>query len=398
MKYLKKSTFYLNKSQRFGLYLLFVLILLFEIFQHISVQKETYELTEADKVLLAKYQISSKNYAFNTTSVNKLKDSLKPFNPNDLSLEGWMSLGFSERQAEVIIKYKGIVGGEFTSKEQIKKCYVIDEEKYRELSPFILLPTQSKSNFIDYTFSKTKVVYKNFNPNDLPQQGWEKLGFSPKQAETIMKYKQIIGGKFTSKEQIRKCFVIDDEKYAEMKAYILLPEKSKEDEKLSSKQIGKNIQYIKFNPNNYSEKDWQKLGFSSKQAISILKYKTILGGQFKTKEQIKKCYIISDVKYQEMEPYIDLPTNVEYKAELPKVESKIVENKVEKIELTEKFNPNNLNHEDWIKLGFTEQQVNTILKFKRSLGGKFKDAKTLKKCYAISEEKFNEIEPYLIFD
>ncbi|MFV0152365.1 helix-hairpin-helix domain-containing protein [Empedobacter falsenii] len=398
MKYLKKSTFYLNKSQRFGLYLLFVLILLFEIFQHISVQKETYELTEADKVLLAKYQISSKNYAFNTTSVNKLKDSLKPFNPNDLSLEGWMSLGFSERQAEVIIKYKGIVGGEFTSKEQIKKCYVIDEEKYRELSPFILLPTQSKSNFVDYTFSKTKVVYKNFNPNDLPQQGWEKLGFSPKQAETIMKYKQIIGGKFTSKEQIRKCFVIDDEKYAEMKAYILLPEKSKEDEKLSSKQIGKNIQYIKFNPNNYSEKDWQKLGFSSKQAISILKYKTILGGQFKTKEQIKKCYIISDEKYQEMEPYIDLPNNVEYKAELPKVESKIVENKVEKIELTEKFNPNNLNHEDWIKLGFTEQQVNTILKFKRSLGGKFKDAKTLKKCYAISEEKFNEIEPYLIFD
>lgn len=397
MKYLKKSTFYLNKSQRFGLYLLFVLILLFEIFQHISVQKETYELTEADKVLLAKYQISSKNYAFNTTSVNKLKDSLKPFNPNDLSLEGWMSLGFSERQAEVIIKYKGIVGGEFISKEQIKKCYVIDEEKYRELSPFILLPTQSKSNFADYTFSKTKVVYKNFNPNDLPQQGWEKLGFSPKQAETIMKYKQIVGGKFTSKEQIRKCFVIDDEKYAEMKAYILLPEKSKEDEKLSSKQIGKNIQYIKFNPNNYSEKDWQKLGFSSKQAISILKYKTILGGQFKTKEQIKKCYIISDEKYQEMEPYIDLPTNVEYKAELPKVESKIVENKVEKIELTEKFNPNNLNHEDWIKLGFTEQQVNTILKFKRSLGGKFKDAKTLKKCYAISEEKFNEIEPYLIF-
>ncbi|WP_225541153.1 helix-hairpin-helix domain-containing protein [Empedobacter stercoris] len=395
---MKKSTFYLNKSQRFGLYLLFVLILLFEIFQHISVQKETYELTETDKVLLAKYQISSKNYAFNTTSVNNLKDSIKPFNPNDLSLEDWMNLGFSERQAEVILKYKGIVGGEFTSKEQIKKCYVIDEEKYRELSPFILLPTQSKSNFIDYTFSKTKVVYKNFNPNDLPQQGWEKLGFSPKQAETIMKYKQIIGGKFTSKEQIRKCFVIDDEKYAEMKAYILLPEKSKEDEKLSSKQIGKNIQYIKFNPNNYSEKDWQKLGFSSKQAISILKYKTILGGQFKTKEQIKKCYIISDEKYQEMEPYIDLPNNVEYKAELPKVESKIVENKVEKIELTEKFNPNNLNHEDWIRLGFTEQQVNTILKFKRSLGGKFKDAKTLKKCYAISEEKFNEIEHFLIFD
>ena len=51
-----------------------------------------------------------------------------------------------------------------------------------------------------------------------------------------MKYKQIVGGKFTSKEQLRKCFVIDDTKYAEMKTYILLPEKSKEDEKNEKKQ------------------------------------------------------------------------------------------------------------------------------------------------------------------
>jgi len=119
MKYLKKSTFYLNKSQRFGLYLLFILILLFEIFQHISVEKETYQLTEADKALLANYEITPKNYTFNSTSKKQVKDSIKPFNPNDLSLEDWVNLGFSERQAEVILKYKGIVGGEFTSKEQL---------------------------------------------------------------------------------------------------------------------------------------------------------------------------------------------------------------------------------------------------------------------------------------
>lgn len=399
MKYLKKSTFYLNKSQRFGLYLLFILILLFEIFQHISVEKETYQLTESDKALLKNYQTTSKNYTFNSTSNKQLKDSIKPFNPNDLSLEDWMSLGFSERQSETILKYKRIVGGEFTSKEQIKKCYVIDEVKYNELAPFVLLPEQSKSSFIDYSLPKTKIVYKNFNPNDLPQQGWEKLGFSPKQAEIIMKYKQIIGGKFTSKDQLRKCFVIDDTKYAEMKAYVLLPEKSKENEKNEKKQIRKNIQYVKFNPNNYSENDWQRVGFSSKQAISILKYKNILGGQFKSKEQLKKCYMISDEKYAEMESYIDLPENVIYKAEQPKIEQSKSEDKVEeKIEIKDKFNPNNLNHEDWIKLGFTETQVNIILNFKRSLGGRFKDAKTLKKCYAISEEKFKEIEPYLVFE
>lgn len=392
MKYLKKSIFYLNKSQRFGVYLLFVLILLFEIFQHISIQKDTYQLTEADKELLETYKTASNNFTLGFVSTKDLYDSIKPFNPNDLSIEDWMKLGFSNRQAEAIIKYKGIVGGEFTSKDQIKKCYVIDEEKYKELAPFILLPDQIKSTFVSNLNSK--ISYKSFNPNDLPQQGWEKLGFSKKQAEVIMKYKQTVGGKFISKEQIRQCFVIDDEKYAEMKPYILLPEKSRKDEKISKMQTGKNIHYVKFNPNNYSEKDWQKLGFSSKQAASIIKYKNILGGQFKTKEQFKKCYTISAEKFLEMEPFIDLPEDVEYKIEKPKVEQKLVE----KIELKDKFNPNNLNYEDWMKLGFTDKQVTTILNFKRSLGGRFKDAKTLKKCYAISEEKFKEIEPHLNFD
>ena len=109
--------------------------------------------------------------------------------------------------------------------------------------------------------------------------------------------------------------------------------------------------------------------------------------------------MISDEKYAEMESYIDLPENVIYKAEQPKVEQpKIEEKVVEKIEVKEKFNPNNLSHEDWMKRGFTEKQANTILNFKRSLGGSFKDAKTLKRCYGISEEKFKEIEPYLVFE
>ena len=149
-----------------------------------------------------------------------------------------MKIGFSERQAEVILKYKGIVGGEFTSKEQIRKCYVIDAEKYKELEPYLLLPEKSESTF-ENKYSEQKIAYRNFDPNDLPQQGWEKLGFSPKQAEVIMKYKQIVGGKFTSKEQIRKCFVINDDKYNEMQTYILLPEKSKQDLKQDKYQAKK---------------------------------------------------------------------------------------------------------------------------------------------------------------
>ena len=392
MSYLKKSTFYLNKSQRFGLYLLFVVILLFEIFQNFSTQQDVYTLTDSDKALLESYknELNLNNYTFDS---KVKKDSLKPFNPNKYSVEDWVNIGFSQRQAEVIIKYKRIVGGEFTSKEQIRKCYVIDEEKYKELEPFLLLPEKSISTF-ETKYPEQKIAYANFNPNNLPQQGWEKLGFTPKQAEVIMKYKQIVGGEFTSKEQIKKCFVISDEKYSEMQRYILLPERTKQDIKQEKKQAGKQVNYVKFNPNNYSENDWEKIGFSSKQTASILKYKKILGGEFKSKEQLKKCYMISDEKYNEMHAYIDLPETFESKSEY----TKTIQKEVVKSDISGKFNPNNLSIEDWVNLGFTEKQANTIINFKRSLGGKFKDAKTLKKCYAISEDKFKEIESHLVFE
>lgn len=244
---------------------------------------------------------------------------------------------------------------------------------------------------------------KPFNPNDLTKQGWEKIGFSPKQAEVIMKYKQILGGKFLSKEQVKKCYVISEEIYEILEPKILLPHKSKVDVKLGKSQLAKKVNYVRFNPNDYTIDDWVKIGFTSRQAESILKYKSILGGEFKSKAQLKKCYVISEEKFLVMESFMDLPEKNE-----PSFLKKELENKntipvestqpPKKIELTEKFNPNDLDLESWMKLGFSERQSQTILNFKKALGGKFKDAKTLKKCYAISEEKFLEIEPYLIFD
>lgn len=288
-----------------------------------------------------------------------------------------------------------------TNENDLNKVAQLEEELATLLTNYELKNNYSPANYAS-KFVAIKDSIKPFNPNDLTKQGWEKLGFSPKQAEVIMKYKQILGGKFESKEQIKKCFVISDEIYEVLEPKILLPSKVKSDLKLEKSQLSKKINYVKFNPNDLAEKDWEKLGFSPRQASAILKYKSILGGEFKSKAQIKKCFVIAEEKFLEMEPYIDLPDKLD-KNELQKVmEDKSLipsESKtIQKIEITEKFNPNNLEKEDWVKLGFTEKQAQTILNFKKSLGGKFKDSKTLKKCFAISEEKFQEIESYLVFD
>lgn len=303
----------------------------------------------------------------------------------------------------------------FNFKSNVEKVSLFhaDTSRYdaleEELSQLI---SDAKTSGYVYAQPKSTRVNQDslrpFNPNDLPLQGWLKLGFSQKQAEVIMKYKQIIGGKFESKEQIKKCFVISDEVYQSLSPYILLPEKSKSDFKIEKYQPAKKVKYTRFNPNHYTEKDWMNIGFSNKQAEVILKYKKIVGGEFKSKEQIKKCFVVSDEKYAEMQAYIDLPEKIESQYAKKEIQNKeISESKeinstpkplVEKVEIKDKFNPNHLDLEGWMRLGFTEKQAQTILNFKRSVGGEFKDAKTLSRSYMISEEKFKEMEPFLVFE
>jgi len=231
---------------------------------------------------------------------------------------------------------------------------------------------------------------EKFNPNELNSQQWQELGFSPKQVKTIFKYKKSLGGRFDSKEQIKKCYVISAEKFAELEPYIVFSEnKFKEPEKYGGRQKPR-IDYREFNPNDYLQKDWENIGFSAKQAQTILKYKRSLGGKFSSLEEIKKCYVISEEKFDEMKPYMILASS-------GKLKENIIEPEVSVPRIT-KFNPNNLTREDWKTLEFSERQINTIFNYKNSLGGKFRDAETLRKCYSISPEKFAEIEPYLDFD
>ena len=108
-----------------------------------------------------------------------------------------------------------------------------------------------------------------------------------------------------------------------------------------------------------------------------------------------KEYEVAVDKMEETQAEVTV-NGTSYKVELEK--PKVEEKSIERVNIQGKFNPNDLSLEDWIKLGFTEKQATTILNYKRSLGGKFKDAKTLKKAYSISEEKYKEIEPHLIFE
>lgn len=147
-----------------------------------------------------------------------------------------------------------------------------------------------------------------------------------------------------------------------------------------------------FDPNKYEISDWEKIGFSSKQAKSIVSFKNKLKG-FKQKKDLKKSFVIDDEKYAELEPYIqieesfenDYPSNNEYKSE----NYKSVEKEIVLVEL------NSAKKEDLVKIkGIGDYTAGNILKYKEQIGG-FHSTQQLKEVYGISPENYELIKPQI---
>ena len=193
------------------------------------------------------------------------------------------------------MKYKSYLGGSFVSKEKFKECFIINDENYKKLDPYLILPEKTPDNFRsfakNFNSNKVKIQYHSFDPNVLNAEDWKSLGFSDKQAQTIVNYRdRNLKGSFKNVEDIQKCFVISPEKFEEMKPYI----------KLTSSTIVKNNEpskteqetdFSKIDLNIITFKQLIEFGMDERAAGSIIGFRKKLGG-FVNKEQILTTYNI----------------------------------------------------------------------------------------------------------
>lgn len=323
--------------------------------------------------------------------VSSEKVVLQDFDPNELTAEGWAKLGFTERKVATILKYKDVVGGNFTSKAQLKKCYAISEEKFSEIESFILLPETGESSYKSRSYRqgissgnyssnnnnfKKKIlsIKSKFNPDSYAVSDFVMMGFSENQANSILKYKNYLGGSFQSKEKFKACFMISDEQYRQMSPYLLLPETSPQNNTFpskyeNSKKENTKISYQSFDPNITDFDGWKKLGFSEKQAQVIINYRDKnLKGSFKNLEDIQNCFVISAEKFEEMKPFIVLNAenfksypskNYESSSKIP-IESKTDFSKIDLNQITFK---------QMTEFGFDEKSAAMMLSFRKKLGG-----------------------------
>ncbi len=70
--------------------------------------------------------------------------------------------------------------------------------------------------------------------------------------------------------------------------------------------IPRRTESFPFNPNTVSLSDLQRLGFSERQAQSIINYRE-KGGRFHRPSDFAKSFVVSDSVYRRLEPYIRIP-------------------------------------------------------------------------------------------
>lgn len=146
------------------------------------------------------------------------KEAFKPvitdFDPNEIGLDKWISFGFSEKQAASIIKYRNSYGP-FKRKEDIKKLYVVSDEKYAELEPHIIIIQQQveqKSSAIESVDPSPSITPKIIELNTATKEELIGLnGIGEYFADRILNYRSKIGG-FVDVEQIQEMSIRDEAK------------------------------------------------------------------------------------------------------------------------------------------------------------------------------------------
>lgn len=146
-------------------------------------------------------QLDSLAAMLNRGEMSSKNRSYFKFDPNSLSIDSLMLLGFSEKIAQRMQNYIS-KGGHFYKKEDVKKVYGISDQLVSELYPYIMLPDSDKkalNNIIeklDLNIANEIQLKKVKNIGDIL-------------AGRIVKYRELLGG-FIDMNQLNEVYGLSD--------------------------------------------------------------------------------------------------------------------------------------------------------------------------------------------
>ena len=153
-----------------------------------------------------------------------------------------------------------------------------------------------------------------FNPNTITEEEWLQIGLTDRQVRSIMNYKAK-GGRFYSKSDVERLYSISEEEYAQLEAFIVLPEVQRSNTSNSSsrkqesrsfedkpKPEKKDIPIVDLNTvDSTTLVELPRMG--GYMASRIIAFREKLGG-FVEVEQLRDVKGLDSTRFAAMQPYL----------------------------------------------------------------------------------------------
>ena len=240
---------------------------------------------------------------------------LQLFNPNEFEYEELRAAGLPTKVAAGIVRWRRY-GKVYRIKEDVALVSGVTDSMYAALKPYIVIADSlaPKVKYVD----KAEQEWGGKVKRDIPLKPAQSagpsvelvqfridtasgaylasIGFSEKQAEAVVKYRDAIGG-ITSEQALRACYVVSEEMADRLMPYVIFSEQ-KIESKTDAKESEKKADVTALVEINYA--DMVALvsvdGIGEKSAAEIIKYREMLGG-YHSVEQLAELNCVTEENF-----------------------------------------------------------------------------------------------------
>jgi len=222
--------FHFNKQERNGVFVLFVILVIVFLLKWMM----PYLIFNNSSFVTSDVEIDKQSNALDTSLKNETPSSqpnsskvferdLFVFNPNIISTEEAMQLGFSKKLTATLLNFRK-KGGRFFKPDDLKKLYGLPPTLFQKLESYILIPSNyrkfKKDSVHERTYPKKSFVKTILEINSADSLSIVYLkGIGPSFTKRIIKYRTMLGG-FHNMKQLKEIYGMTDSLYVSLSSQI----------------------------------------------------------------------------------------------------------------------------------------------------------------------------------
>ena len=279
-----------NKQHIRGIVYVVTIIIVIALIAYFSTPRQSITLAEAASTS-KESKDSTNNERIEPTEADK-PDTLFAFDPNTVSYDELLLLGFDKRTAVGIVKYR-TAGKVFGIAEEFALCYGVSDSMFTRVRPYIKIgdkyATKPKQQQKRDTLPKereprfTPRPFELFSIDTVGVEYLRLIGFSTRQAEALIEYRNRGKGIFSMNE-LRDCYAVSEEMADALTHFIVL---SVRDPYAGLTEI-----------NSADSAKLRKVrGIGEKTVVAVMEYRKLLGG-FVRKEQISELKCVTSENFE----------------------------------------------------------------------------------------------------